>query len=148
MLSKPTTDQVLIAIADDLAEVVAPACADDRATVLLGQIDQLLRRLARRSAHEIGWMHEEMAAIEAALDGASGATGEALATFRAAPADSVHLVDVVERYSLASAALSAAIDEAFASRDLERVGELRALIGARIANEQEVLGTLDLVGRG
>lgn len=149
MLARPATDQVLTAIADDLKAVVAPNCTDDRATVLLGQVDQLLRRMARRAAHEIAWMTDEMAAIEAAVDGdPDRATAEALAAYRATPADSLHLADVLERYSLASAALSAAVEAAFAAGDGERVQQLRGLLEARIANEQEILGQLDLVGRG
>lgn len=136
MLSRPTTEQVLLAIADDLQSVVAPACADETATVLLGQADQLLRRLARRAAHEIGWMTEEIAAINAALG-------------RAADDDtSMHLEAVLDRYSAASEALGVAIEDAYAANDTARVHELRELLKARIAVEQEVLGTLDLVGRG
>ncbi len=137
MLSRPDTAQVLEAIADDLATVVAPAVAQDEpATVLLGQVDQLLRRMARRAAHEIAWMTEEIAAIDAAL----GRTPDA--------ADSWHLADVLERYSAASAALGDAIEDAFAADDGDRVAELKTLLDQRIATEQEILGTLDLVGRG
>ena len=149
MLARPSTDQVLEAIANDLRDVVAPACTDDRASVLLGQADQLLRRLSRRAAHEIAWMHEEMAAIEAAVDGdADRATVEALAAYRALPADSLHLADVLDRYSLASAALSCATEAALAADDPARVTELRALLDARVATEMTILGQLDLVGRG
>lgn len=149
MLARPSTDQVLEAIANDLRDVVAPACTDDRATVLLGQVDQLLRRLARRAAHEIAWMHEEMAAIEAAVDGdPDPATTEALAAFRAAPSESLHLADVLDRYSLASAALSCAMEAALAAGDTERTARLRTLLEARVATEMTILGQLDLVGRG
>ena len=137
MLTRPDTAQILEAIADDLAQVVAPVVADDEAaTVLLGQIDQRVRRMARRAAHEIGWMAEETAAIDATL----GRTPD--------PADSWHLEAVLDRYSAASAALGDAIEEAFAADDRERVAELKGLLDRRIANEQEILGALDLVGRG
>ena len=57
MLSQPTTDKdFLLAIADDLNSVVLPSVTDETAKVLLGQIDQLLRRLSRRTASEICWM--------------------------------------------------------------------------------------------
>ena len=137
MLTRPDTAQILEAIADDLTKVVAPAVGDDEAaTVLLGQIDQLVRRMARRAAHEIGWMAEEIAAIDATL----GRTPD--------PADSWHLAAVLERYSAASAALGDAIEDAFAAGDSERVAQLKGLLDHRIANEQEILGALDLVGRG
>ena len=137
MLTRPDTAQILEAIADDLARVVGPAAADDEpATVLLGQVDQLLRRMARRAAHEIGWMTEEIATIDAALRRTPD------------PTDSWHLDAVLERYSAASAALADAIEDAFATGDHDRVAELKALLDARIVTEQEILGTLDLVGRG
>lgn len=137
MLTRPDTAQILDAIASDLSTVVAPAVAgDEPATVLLGQVDQLLRRMARRAAHEIGWMTEEIAAIDTAL----GRTPD--------PCDSWHLDAVLEHYDAASAALGDAIDAAFAAADQGRVAELKALLDARVATEQEILGTLDLVGRG
>jgi len=69
MLSQPTTDKILLAIADDLNAVIAPAIADEQAKVLLGQAEQLLRRLSRRSASEIAWMVEEITEIEDVLGG-------------------------------------------------------------------------------
>ncbi len=149
MLSQPRTDQVLDAIAADLRNTIAPALGEGAAAVTLEQIAQLVERLARRAAHEIGWMHEETAAIDEALDGdTEPTTAAALDELRSAPADSLHLADVARRYHLASAALSRAIEAAFAAADTERVAALKSLLGQRIANEQEVLGQLDLVGRG
>jgi hypothetical protein len=149
MLSTPTTDQVLVAIATELREVIAPNVTDDRATVALQQIDQLLARAARRSGGEIGWMVEEMAAIDAALSSWSDeSVTTALAAYRAAAATSWHLADVRSRYHLASVALEAAIDHAFASGDTAAQAAVRELLDQRIANEQTILGTLDLVGRG
>ena len=40
MLTQPTTDEILLAIADDLNSVVLPSVTDEPAKVLLGQIDQ------------------------------------------------------------------------------------------------------------
>lgn len=149
MLSAPTTDQVLVAIATELREVIAPAVSDDRATVALQQIDQLLARTARRAGAEIGWMVEEMTAIDAALDTWSSPTVvAALAASRAAPSTSYHLADVRERYHLASVALEAAIEHAFVSADPDAKATVQRLLDQRIANEQTILGTLDLVGRG
>ncbi len=138
MLSQPTTDKILLAIADDLNTVIAPAIEDEQAKVLLGQAEQLLRRLSRRSASEIAWMIEEVGEIEEALGGKSIESGE----------KSLHLVDVAKRYSDASQALGNAIDEAFEAGDKQRLGELKQVLSARIAREQEILGQLDLIGRG
>lgn len=136
VLSRPTTDQVLVIIADELQSTVAPAVASEVATVLLDQVDQTLRKLARRAAHEIGWMIEETAAIDAALGR------------EADPAESYHLNEVIERYSAASDALGDAIEAAFDAGDRARISELKALLMQRVANEQEILGQLVLVGRG
>ena len=138
MLTQPTTDKILLAIADDLNEVVAPAIEDEQAKVLLGQAEQLLRRLSRRSASEIAWMVEEIAQIEDAIGKErSQVEGESLL-----------LSDVAERYSQASQALAEAIDEAFESGDSQKLGELKQVLTSRIAREQEILGQLDLIGRG
>jgi hypothetical protein len=136
MLSRPSTDQVLEALANDLATIVAPAVADEAAAVTLGQVEQLLRRLVRRSGHEIGWMTEEIAAVDQAL----GRTPD--------PTDSWHLAAVLDRYSAASKALGDAIEAAFVAEDTERISQLKALLDARVETEQEILGTLELIGRG
>ena len=138
MLTQPTTDKILLAIADDLNAVIAPAIEDEQAKVLLGQAEQLLRRLSRRSASEIAWMVEEIAQIEEAIGQEhSHVDGESLL-----------LSDVAERYSQASQALAEAIDEAFETGDNQRLKELKQILSARIAREQEIIGHLEMVGRG
>ena len=136
MLTQPTTDKILLAIANDLNAIVLPVVDDEQAKVLLGQIDQLLRRLSRRSATEIAWMVEEINAINEAL----GREGKEVT--------SLLLADVATEYSEASGALGDAIDEAFASNDEGMIMKLKNLLSLRIEKEQEILGQLDLVGRG
>lgn len=136
MLSQPTTDKILLAIADDLNSVVLPAVTDEPAKVLLGQIDQLLRRLSRRTASEIDWMITEIKLINDAIGRETSDIGSYL------------LTDVASAYSEASGALGEAIDEAFSEGDTQQIAVLRQLLVDRIAKEQEILGQLDLVGRG
>ena len=136
MLSQPTTDKILLAIADDLNSVVLPAVTDEPAKVLLGQIDQLLRRLSRRTASEIDWMITEIKLINDAIGRETPDIGSYL------------LTDVAYAYSEASGALGEAIDEAFSEGDTQQIAVLRQLLLDRIAKEQEILGQLDLVGRG
>ncbi len=136
MLSQPTTDKILLAIADDLNSVVLPAVTDETAKVLLGQIDQLLRRLSRRTASEIDWMITEIKLINDAIGRETSDIGSYL------------LTDVAYAYSEASGALGEAIDEAFSEGDTQQIAVLRQLLLDRIAKEQEILGQLDLVGRG
>jgi hypothetical protein len=136
VLTQPTTDKILLAIANDLNEIVLPVVDDEQAKVLLGQIDQLLRRLSRRSATEIAWMVEEINAINETL----GREGKEIT--------SLLLADVATEYSEASGALGDAIDEAFAANDEGMIIKLKNLLSLRIEKEQEILGQLDLVGRG
>lgn len=136
MLTQPTTDKILLAIANDLNAIVLPAVEDEQAKVLLGQIDQLLRRLSRRSATEIAWMTEEINAINEVLGREDREVTSLL------------LADVAAEYSEASGALGDAIDEAFAANDEDMIKKLKNLLSLRIEKEQEILGQLDLVGRG
>tara|TARA_Y100000814_G_scaffold248098_1_gene193967 strand:+ start:645 stop:1055 length:411 start_codon:yes stop_codon:yes gene_type:complete len=136
MLTQPTTDKILLAIADDLNSVVLPSVTDEPAKVLLGQIDQLLRRLSRRTGSEINWMIEEIKKINTAIGRDNTEVGSYL------------LSDIAAAYSEASGALGDAIDQAFEEGDSEQLDTLREVLVDRIAVEQEILGQLDLVGRG
>lgn len=136
MLTRPTTEQVLVGIADELRDTVAPEISSEPTRVLLAQIDQILRGLAVRAAHEIAWIHEE-------ADSISAVTGTDVGW----PA-SLHLDDVVSWYDSVSRVLSGAIDAAFAGGDTVRVAELKQLLDARSATEMRIVGALDLVGRG
>ena len=136
MLTQPTTDKILLAIADDLNSLVLPSVTDEPAKVLLGQIDQLLRRLSRRTGSEINWMMEEIKRIDTAI----GRDNTEVSSYL--------LSDIAAAYSEASGALGDAIDQAFEEGDSARIGLLREVLVDRIAKEQEILGQLDLVGRG
>lgn len=136
MFTRPTTEQVLDVIANELHESVLPELAVGPSRVLVEQIVQLMRGCARRSAHEIAWIHEEVAAISEAVGCEFGS-----------PA-SLHLDDVADWYDGASRALSESVETAFAAGDFGRVDELRALLDARSVIEMEIIGALDLVGRG
>ena len=65
MLTRPTTEQVLIGVANDLRDSVAPEVHSEPIKVMLSQIDQILRGCAERSAHEIAWIHDEADTISA-----------------------------------------------------------------------------------
>jgi len=136
MFTRPTSEQILLAVAEEVRDTVLPEVASEPVRVLLGQVEQILRSLAVRAAHEIAWIHDEVAAIEEA-------TGEDLGR-----PSSLHLDDVVAWYDASSRALSRAIDAAFAAGDRDRVAQLKALLDDRSANEMRIVGALDLVGRG
>jgi hypothetical protein len=136
MFTRPTTEQLLVGIAEQLRTVVAAEVQTEPTKILLQQIDQILMGCSRRSAHEIAWMHDEAATI-------ANATG----TDVGAPA-SLHLDDVVTWYHEASSVLSKAVGDAFASGDDTRISKIKELLDARSAIEMQILGALDLVGRG
>jgi hypothetical protein len=151
---RPSTDQILEGACAELEQQVVPALPPGSpAVVLVQQMVQLLRGCATRAAHEIAWMHDEMAAIEEAVAALlatvdDDATAQALAAFRAAPAGGLHLAEVTDRYDLASRALGAAVEAAYRTGDEAAQQRLRELLRTRCANEMAIIGALELVGRG
>jgi hypothetical protein len=54
----------------------------------------------------------------------------------------------VSRYSLAGDVLGCAMEAAYAAGDEEGIEALRAVLRARSDREMQIIGQLDLVGRG
>ena len=154
MITAPTTTQLLDVVRKELAERVAPAVTDPQVATSLHMIDHILRTLAVRAEHELGWMAEEMAAIESVGDrvAASGLPGadsvaDALAEFRSQRAGGLHAADITADYNRATEVLSRAVEATFGDD-----GELRAAVGElldqRLAHETDVIGEdFQLVGR-
>ena len=136
MFSRPTTEQLLAGIAEQLRTTVMSEVQTEPTKILLQQIDQILMGCSRRAAHEIAFIHEEARKV-AALTGRD----------MGAPA-SLHLDDVVAWYNSVSVALSEEVEAAFASGDQSRIDAVRGVLDARSAVEMQILGALDLVGRG
>lgn len=136
MFSKPTTEQLLAGIADQLRTTVMDEIQSEPTRILLQQIDQILMGCSRRAAHEIAFVHEEAARV-AAL------TGKDMGS-----PTSLHLDDVVAWYHKVSVALSDEVEAAFTSGDQARIDAARAALDTRSAVEMQILGALDLVGRG
>lgn len=136
MFAKPTTEQLLAGIAEQLRTTVLAEVQTEPTKILLQQIDQILMGCSRRAAHEIAFIHDEAQRV-AAL------TGKELG----GPA-SLHLDDVVAWYHTVSVALSSEVEAAFASGDQSRIDAVKAVLDARSAVEMQILGALDLVGRG
>ena len=152
MLSKPTTDHVINGVRATLDEQVLPNLTDEPARVAVQMMQQILRGAAVRAAHEIAWMHEEIAAIRVVAAGAGDdAVAEAVAALDALDAldaASLHLEDVQARYDKAGEVLSRCVEAAYAAGDDEAVERARAVLALRSAHEMEIIGQLDLVGRG
>ena len=68
MFSRPTTEQLLAGIAEELRTVVASEVQTETTKIMLQQIDQILMGCSRRAAHEIAWVHEEAEKIATVQD--------------------------------------------------------------------------------
>jgi hypothetical protein len=154
MITRPTTAQLLGAVRTEIAERIAPAISDPQLATSLHMIDHILSTLMVRADHELGWMVEEMNAVQAvatrvaesALPGAAQ-VADALTEFVSARSGSAHAADVTDDYNRASEVLSRAVEATSAE-----TGELResvlALLAGRLAHEESVIGDFQLVGRG
>jgi hypothetical protein len=154
MITAPTTAQLLDVVRRELAGKVAPAVTDPQVATSLHMIDHILRTLAVRADHELGWMGEEMAAIESvgarvAASGLPGAesVGQALGEFRANVSPGLHAADVAADYNRATEVLSRAVEATFADTGALRAA-VNALLDQRLAHETDVIGEdFQLVGR-
>jgi hypothetical protein len=152
MLSRPTTEQILLDCARELMTGVLPALTDETAVVRVVMIEQVLRNMAVRAAHEIAWMREEIVEIEryarTVLDAQPSPQLEAaLSASTAASRDSLHLDAVVEVYCKAGDALSAALETAVAASDADLVRQGEGLLKARCEREAEVMAGWSPTGR-
>ena len=152
MLSRPTTEQILLDCCRELMTNVLPSLTDATAQVSVIMVETVLRNTAVRAAHEVAWMREETAEIEAYAHAvaaqAPGTTlGTALSALAGAPRDSLHLDDVVETYCRAGNVLSAALETAVAGRLTGLVGRGEEILNARADHETEVMAGWSPTGR-
>jgi hypothetical protein len=154
MITRPTTGQLVEVVRRELAERVAPAVSDQQVATSLQMVDHILSTLAVRAEHELGWMAEEMVAIEvvaqrvadSGLPGA-GAVSDALAAFLTNRATGLHAAQIIDDYNRASEVLSRAVEATFGNEgDLGR--SVAGLLDQRLAHETDVIGLdFQLVGR-
>lgn len=158
MLSRPTTEQILLDCCRELMQAVLPALTDETAQVSVIMIETVLRNTAVRAAHEVAWMRQETAEIEsyaqAVVEQAPSSESLRAESVRAAlkaladaPRDSLHLDDVVETYCRGGNALSAALETAVAGglTGLVRRGE--EILDVRAGHETEVMAGWSPTGR-
>ncbi len=150
MLSKPTTDQTIAGVVRDLGEVVLPAITDEPARVAVRMMQQILGGAAVRAAHEIAWMHEEITDIvgAAAPFADDPAVAAALGALDALDGSGLHLAEVQARYDRAGEVLSCVVEAAYALGNPSATNAAQELLRKRSAHEMEIVGQLDLVGRG
>ena len=153
MLSRPTTEQILLDCCRELMTNVLPSLTDATAQVSVIMVETVLRNTAVRAAHEVAWMREETAEIEGyAQEVARQAAGAeslraALAALAAAPRDSLHLDDVVETYCQAGNVLSAALEAAVAGGVADLVSRGEEILDVRSGHETEVMAGWSPTGR-
>ena len=153
MLSRPTTEQILLDCCRELMTTVLPSLTDETAQVSVIMVETVLRNTAVRAAHEVAWMRDETADIEAyARAVAAQAPGTApletaLAALADAPRDSLHLDDVVETYCQAGNALSAALEIAVSSGLPTLVQRGQEILDVRTGHETEVMAGWTPTGR-
>lgn len=153
MLSRPTTDQIILDCRAELLSTIDPAVDAPQVKVAIQMMENVLRNCAERAAHEIAWMHEETEAMlafagdVAASSASTAAVVAALAAFDSGRSTSWHLADVTATYDLAGECLSAALEAALAADDdaLHRAG--RAILEDRLAHESSIMGEWSFVGR-
>jgi len=153
VLSRPTTEQILLDCCRELMTTVLPALTDETAQVSVIMVETVLRNAAVRAAHEVAWMRAETAEIEsytqAVAEQAPGADllRAALKALADAPRDSLHLDDVVETYCRAGNALSAALETAVAGNLTGLVRRGEEILDARDGHETEVMAGWSPTGR-
>ena len=152
MLSRPTTEQILLDCCRELMTNVLPSLTDATAQVSVIMVETVLRNTAVRAAHEVAWMRDESADIEAYAHAvASQAPGTALETalaaLAAAPRDSLHLDDVVETYCRAGNVLSAALETAVASGLAPLIQRGEEILDVRSGHETDVMAGWSPTGR-
>ena len=152
MITRPTTDALIVDCCRELMEAILPGLSDETLKLRLVMAETVLRNAAVRAAHEIAWMREETTALlgyagRVAERHGSEALRAALAEAEAGPPDSLHLADVADRYERAGQAFTAALAAAQEAGDADLVAEARELLRDRIATEKEVMATYQVVGR-
>jgi len=153
MNTRPSTDQIILDCRRELLEVILPDVASDHVRVSVQMLENVLRNVATRAAHEIAWMHDETAALEAyARDVAAAFPGDdalasALQALDDGPRQSLHLDDVTETYSRAGEALSCALEAAVRAGHEPLSQRAVALLCARNERELEIKGEWTMVGR-
>jgi hypothetical protein len=155
VISRPTTEQILLDCRRELLDVVLPDAQSDHVRVSIQMLENVLRNAATRSAHEIAWMREETVALEtfarevqSTIPERSAETSRALQTLATANRDSLHLDDVIDTYSKAGEAFSCALEAAMEAGHTGLTTQAADLCRARNERELEIKGEWAMVGRG
>lgn len=153
MLSRPTTEQLILDCRNELLNTIDPAVSSEPVKIAIQMMENVLRNCATRAAHEIAWMHDEIADMVAFASKvaqtpcATPALTTALQAFETDRKSSLHLDDVAANYDLAGECLSAAIDAVMSAGDDALHLEARAILSTRLDHENQIMGEWAFVGR-
>lgn len=152
MVSRPTTEQLLLDCVKELMQGVLPFVSEAPAIIRIYMIEQVLRSAAIRSANEIAWMREEVPAIEAygrALHDAvaNEELAALLTSLDEADENDLTLNAVAERYFRAGEVLSTALEMAVLSGHDELREQGEQIVVARMARERVVMAGWSPTGR-
>ena len=153
MNTRPSTEQIILDCRRELLDVILPDVTSDHVRVSIQMLENVLRNVATRAAHEIAWMHDEVAALEdyardvAAAFPDDEALAASLHALDDAPRESFHLEDVTETYSRAGEALSCAVEAAMGAGHGPLSERAAVLLRARNDRELEIKGEWTMVGR-
>ena len=154
MFSRPTTDQVILDCRNELLNAVDSAVSDPTVKITIQMLENVLRNVAERSAHEIAWMREETdlmigfaSEVQSTL-GASTELTQALQAFGDGKSDSLHLDDVSKTYGLAGECFSVSMEKVFAASHTALHLRSREILAIRLDHENKIMGEWAFVGRG
>jgi hypothetical protein len=154
MITRPSAATLLEVICEELNSTVAPAVTDAGALQALAMIGAVVKIVANRCDHEIGWMVEEIATIEAlcdrVIDGGHDVDGSIAAKLLELRSATVRYdaAALTARYSNASELLSKCLETTILVGGEIRVAAEGAL-KLRADHEASLRGVIEgLVGRG
>lgn len=149
MITRPTTDALVLDCCRELSEEILPALEDQTLKLRLIMTITVLENAAVRAANEIAWMRAEtdrLVAFAAELRD-DPAVAAALAATDAGTRDSLLLNDVVETYERASRAFDAALLVAQREHRGDAIARAASLLRDRVDTEKSVMAGYAVVGR-
>ncbi len=154
MLSRPTTDQIILDCRNELLTAIDAAVSDPIVKITIQMLENVLRNVAERAAHEIAWMREETDLmidfaneVETSLGKSDELTG-ARSAYNSGRSDSLHLEDVCKTYGLAGECFSVAMEKVFAASHTALHLRSREILAIRLDHENKIKGEWAFVGRG
>ena len=152
MITTPSTSQLVRSVSSELRAKVLPEITDPALIVEVEMMLSVLDMAATRADHEIAWMLQEAAGIDAALSEAAAAgrlpepVRDALDALQSSQPADLSYLEVQRHYGLASEALARAAE--FAHAGDQRVQSLVwSLLEGRVNHELATIGAYVAVGR-